>query len=162
MSPVPSSLATPPPLPRRRSPRRTAAVVAALGLLTFGVAAWLSPYEADGRPRVSGTHRQLGLPPCQFESLFSVPCPSCGMTTSLALLMDGDLGAAWRANWAGVVLAAMAAAAVAWLLTIALAGIDPGRWSVEWTVERLALGGAAVAAVRYVGVALGWLLSGPG
>jgi ABC-type Mn2+/Zn2+ transport system permease subunit len=56
----------------------------------------------------------------------------------------------------------MAAAAVAWLLTIALAGIDPGRWSVEWTVERLALGGAAVAAVRYVGVALGWLLSGPG
>lgn len=84
------------------------------------------------------------------------------MTTSLALLMDGDLGAAWRANWAGVVLAAMAAAAVAWLLTIALVGIDPGRWSVEWTVERLALGGAAVAAVRYVGVALGWLLSGPG
>jgi len=84
------------------------------------------------------------------------------MTTSLALLMDGDLGAAWQANWAGVVLAAMAAVAVAWLLAIALAGIDPGRWSVEWTVERLALGGATVAAVRYVGVALGWLLSGPG
>ena len=84
------------------------------------------------------------------------------MTTSLALLMDGDLGAAWRANWAGVVLAAMAAVAVAWLLAIAITGIDPGRWSVEWTVERLALGGAAVAAVRYVGVALGWLLSGPG
>jgi hypothetical protein len=84
------------------------------------------------------------------------------MTTSLALLMDGDLGAAWRANWAGVVLAAMAAAAVAWLLVIAIAGIDPGHWSVEWTVERLALGGAAVAGVRYVGVALGWLFSGPG
>lgn len=75
--------------------------------------------------------------------------------------MDGDLGAAWWANWAGVVVAAMAAAAVAWLLVIAIAGIDPGHWSVEWTVERLALGGAAVAGVRYVGVALGWLLSGP-
>jgi Protein of unknown function (DUF2752) len=160
VSPVSSSPATPPPLPRHRSPRRAAAVVAAIGLSTFVVAAWLSPYEADGRPRVSGTHRQLGLPPCQFESLFHAPCPSCGMTTSLALLMDGDLAAAWRANWAGVVVAAMAAVAVAWLLTIALAGIDPGRWSVEWTVERLALGGAAVAAVRYVAVALGWLLSG--
>lgn len=76
--------------------------------------------------------------------------------------MDGDPVAAWRANWAGVVLAAMAAAAVAWLLTIAITGIDPGRWSVEWTVERLALGGAAVAGVRYVGVALGWVFSGPG
>ena len=82
------------------------------------------------------------------------------MTTSLALLMDGELNAAWRANWAGVVLAAMAASAVTWLLVIALAGIDPGRWSVAWTVERLAMGGVAVAGVRYVGVAVGWWFGG--
>ena len=80
------------------------------------------------------------------------------MTTSLALVMDGDLRAAWRVNWAGVILAAMAAVAVVWLLAIALAGIDPGRWSVERTVEWLAMGGVSVAVVRYVGLGIGWFV----
>jgi len=158
---VPDLPAPLPPLPCHRSPRRAAAVVAALGLGAFVVAAWLSPYEADGRPRASGTHRQLGLPPCQFQTMFHLPCPACGMTTSLALVMDGDLPAAWRVNWAGVILAAMAAVAVVWLLAIALAGIDPGRWSVERTVEWLAMGGVSVAVVRYVGLGIGWLFNGP-
>jgi len=155
VAPVPT-----PPIPRRRSPRRAAGVVAALGLFTFVVAAWLSPYDADGRPRASGTHRQLGLPPCRFQTMFQVPCPACGMTTSLALLMDGDLPAAWGVNWAGVIVAAMAAVAVVWLGVIALAGIDPGRWSPERTVEWLAMGGVSVAVVRYVGLGVGWFCGG--
>jgi hypothetical protein len=38
------------------------------------------------RPSVDGvgTHRQLGLPPCAFLHFTSVPCPSCGLTTSVA------------------------------------------------------------------------------
>lgn len=150
----------PPALPRsapcRHDQRRAAAIVAALGLGAFAVAAWLLPYEADGRPRTSGTHRQLGLPECGFRTMFDVPCPSCGMTTSVALLVRGDLAAAWRANWAGVVFAAPAAVAVAWLLAIALAGIDAGRWSAARTVEWLAVWGATVAVARYAGVAVWW------
>jgi hypothetical protein len=38
------------------------------------------------RPSVDGvgTHRQLGLPPCAFLHFTGVPCPSCGLTTSVA------------------------------------------------------------------------------
>jgi hypothetical protein len=31
-----------------------------------------------------GTHEQLGLPPCAFLYLTSIPCPGCGLTTSFA------------------------------------------------------------------------------
>jgi hypothetical protein len=31
-----------------------------------------------------GTHRQLGLPPCAFLHFTGFPCPSCGLTTSVA------------------------------------------------------------------------------
>jgi hypothetical protein len=36
--------------------------------------------SADG----VGTHRQLGLPPCAFLHFTGIPCPSCGLTTSVA------------------------------------------------------------------------------
>src|SRR5215467_13894008 len=31
-----------------------------------------------------GTHQQLGLPPCAFLHFTGIPCPSCGLTTSVA------------------------------------------------------------------------------
>src|SRR4051812_44857622 len=76
-----------------------------LGLVTvFGVAFWLNPYQEDGTPRTQATHRQLGMPPCNFLVLTGKPCPSCGMTTSFALLVRGDVGASLRANWAGTLI----------------------------------------------------------
>ncbi|MCI0389516.1 MAG: DUF2752 domain-containing protein, partial [Acidobacteria bacterium] len=38
------------------------------------------------RPSVDGvgTHRQLWLPPCAFLHFTGIPCPSCGLTTSVA------------------------------------------------------------------------------
>src|SRR5262249_58677244 len=57
----------------------------------FAIALRLNPYGTDGRPLRMETHRQLGLPPCTFYLMTGLPCPSCGMTTSFAFLVRGDL-----------------------------------------------------------------------
>ncbi len=37
-----------------------------------------------------GTHRQLGFPACGFLTVTGYPCPSCGVTTALALSISGE------------------------------------------------------------------------
>jgi len=88
-----------------------------LGLVgVFALAAWIEPYDRQGRPRQRETHRQLGLPPCTFLEITGLPCPSCGMTTSFALLVRGDLGNSLRANAVGTALAVFCAALIPWSL----------------------------------------------
>jgi hypothetical protein len=99
----------PPGFPLRRRGRALLSVVS-LGLIAgFCLAATLQP-----DPRGFGTHRQLGLPPCTVRLLFGIPCPSCGMTTSFAHLMRGQLPEAFRANAAGLLLGLVCAALVPW------------------------------------------------
>jgi hypothetical protein len=88
----------------------------------FGVAGWVDPYDADGRPLRMATHRQLGLPPCTFYALTGLPCPSCGMTTSFALLVRGDVRNSLAANAVGTLLAVFCLALVPWALACALRG----------------------------------------
>ena len=45
------------------------------------------------------------MPPCNFKTWTGKPCPSCGMTTSFALLIRGDVANSLRANWVGTLLA---------------------------------------------------------
>lgn len=102
---------------------RLSLLLVAAGLAgVFAVAFWLNPYGPDGTPRVRGTHQQLGLPPCNFMALSGKPCPSCGMTTSFALLVRGDVEASLRANWAGTILALVWAVTLVWALASAVWG----------------------------------------
>ncbi len=95
------------PLDRRG---RALLSVLSLGLIAgFCLAATLQP-----DPRGYGTHRQLGLPPCTVRLLFGIPCPSCGMTTSFASLMRGQLDQSFRANPAGLLLGLACAALIPW------------------------------------------------
>ncbi len=68
-------------------------------------------------PSGHGTHTQLGLPPCGFLTMTGYPCPGCGLTTSFAHLIRGEVGNAARANVFGVGLFAatvLMAAVSAW------------------------------------------------
>ena len=59
-----------------------------------------------------GTHTQLGLAPCGFESATGLPCATCGMTTSFALAANGRLIDAFHVQPFGALLAVLSAVAV--------------------------------------------------
>jgi len=116
-------------------------LLVAIGLIgLFVIAGRVSPYDDAGRPLTFGTHMRLGMPPCEFYVMSGKPCPSCGMTTSFALLMRGDIGASLRANAVGTLLAGFFGAMVPWCLLVALRG----RYLWVQSIERASLwvGGA--------------------
>src|SRR5262245_44275259 len=111
---------------------RIALVAIAAGLVALFVVAYrLNPYGSDGLPLALGTHRQLGLPECNFRRLTGLPCPSCGMTTSFALLMHGDWAASLRANAVGTLLAVFLLALIPWSAVAAARGRWPGIRRLE-------------------------------
>lgn len=129
-------------VPLTRTARLGLAAAAAFLLVGFATAAWLRP-----DPSGLGTHRQLGLSACSAKTLFGVPCPSCGLTTSLSHVMHGQLADAWRVQPVGVFIAAASAIA---LLVCGEAAIG-GRWRLP--IGPLALAVAAVWTINVVAIA---------
>jgi hypothetical protein len=97
-------------------------VVAALLSLVFFIATQVRPFEDDGKPMQQGSHQSIGLPACNFKVWTGMPCPSCGMTTSFAHLVRGNVWYSLRANWVGTGLALFCAALVPWAIASALRG----------------------------------------
>jgi hypothetical protein len=94
------------------------------------LAARLSP-----DPRGLGTHQRLGLPPCSFLQLTGWRCPSCGMTTSWAHLVRGQIVASVRSNAGGTLLGLTCLVLAPWALVSGLRG----RWLGKPLGERAAL-----------------------
>jgi Protein of unknown function (DUF2752) len=104
-----------------------------LGLVVVFVIAWrLNPYNDDGSATTMATHQQLGLPPCSFYDQTRIPCPACGMTTSFALLVRGDVIHSLGANWVGTLLAVFCLAFIPW----AALGIVRGRTLFVRSLEK--------------------------
>ena len=99
---------------------RWIAIALAMGLSGLIAVAAVLPPRAQGL----GTHQQLGLPPCSVRVMFGQPCPSCGMTTSWANLVRGNVGNALRANVGGMLLGVLAMAGIPYF---AVSGVR-GRW----------------------------------
>jgi hypothetical protein len=81
------------------------------------VAATLEP-----DPSGIGSHRKLGLEPCQFERNTGLPCIACGMTTSFAHFVRGQVLASVYVQPMGMALAVLAAVAFWTALYIAVTG----------------------------------------
>ncbi len=130
----------------------------ALGLAAvFAVAFCLDPYRGDGSARRMETHRQLGLPPCTFFAVTGIPCPACGMTTSFALLVRGDVGNSLRANAVGTLLALFGLALIPWCLFAALTGRTPFVRSLERSTSVVVLVFLGLMLLRWaVVLGTGW------
>jgi hypothetical protein len=136
---------------------RGALVGIAVGLaLVFGIARWLDPYD-NGKPRRLETHLQLGLPPCNFRMMTGLPCPSCGMTTSFAFLVRGDLGNSLRANAVGTLLALFSLAFIPWSLISAVRGQTLFLVSLERALTWVVIVFLTLMLIRWIIVlGLGW------
>lgn len=89
----------------------------------------------DPNPRGVGTHRQLGLPPCSFKVLVGIRCPACGMTTSWAHMVRGQVLRSFAANTGGALLAILSLTVGPWALASGLRG----NWLWRSPTENLAL-----------------------
>ncbi len=130
----------------RRRPSTRLGRVARIGLLAvagglvavFVMAFRIHPYGEDGTPLTMSTHTQLGLAPCNFVALTGKPCPSCGMTTSFALLVRGDVSASVRANWVGSLICVLWAGTLVWAAASGVRGrplfVPPGRGELVFTL----------------------------
>ena len=134
--------------PRRTTPAtlpltgRLLALGVALACLTvLCVAAYVEPH-----PSGVGSHAaSLHLKPCHFLQTTRLPCPGCGMTTSFAWFVRGNLLASVYVQPMGAALAALAGGTVWAGFYVALTGrpvyrlfrLVPGRYYV---MPLLALG----------------------
>lgn len=142
----------PPPVPieaerpRGNRRRRRLTIWVRLGLVlialmlvgVFRIAVRLDPYEGE-KVWLEETHTQLGLPRCTFKSLTGLPCPSCGMSTSFAWLIRGNVWNSLRANQVGTLLAVAALLFIPWGLACAGSGRLLAIRNWEWWLIRLVL-----------------------
>lgn len=110
----------------------------------LGLARWLDPDR-----RGYGTHEQLGLPPCAFRAITGIPCPSCGMTTSFAYVVRGQIWTAILTNPGGCLLALGAAGLIPWCIASAVAGRTIGIRSPERAAVGIVLVVVALSAVSW-------------
>ncbi|QDT94051.1 hypothetical protein Pan161_57430 [Gimesia algae] len=75
----------------------------------FGVATQMTP-DSGG----SGTRQKPVFAPCIIKTRFSIPCPSCGMTTSFTHFVRGQIRQSAEANTSGLVLAVVCLVMIPW------------------------------------------------
>src|SRR5688572_19022952 len=84
----------------RLGARLFAAAIAIACLTVLLIAVRLSP-----SPTGMATHTTMGFSECEFLRRTGLPCPTCGMTTSFAWFVRGNVAASFFVQPMGFVLA---------------------------------------------------------
>jgi hypothetical protein len=142
--------------PMSRSTRMWLVVTACILATVLGIACWINPVDAQGRPMTQGSHQQLGMPPCTLYKISGGwPCPGCGLTTSFSHFMHGNIWASLHANPLGTLMVTLCCMLVPWFLLSALLGRRLGIWDYsEWSCRLTVL--MVVLLLVQWGVRLGW------
>jgi hypothetical protein len=133
--------------------RRGSAHWVLLGIAAGGWAALaLGRFHLVPDPSGVGTHEQLGLPPCLPMRLFGIPCPGCGLTTSVTWLARGAPLESLAAQPLGFAIGLAALGGLPWALWRHVRGRDQGQdWNrlARRRAFWLALGGLVAGAWLY-------------
>lgn len=125
-----------------RSEKRMLLATGVFLLSLLVVARFLTPSKTG-----IGTHQGLGLPACQFRTIFGVDCPSCGMTTSWAHLTRLDIVSSLQANPGGMLLGVFSFVMAVWMLL----SVWKGSWWPIWCQTKWVLGsGLGIIAVTLI------------
>jgi uncharacterized protein DUF2752 len=132
-------------------PRRGPTHYALLALAASGVVLLLVlRLFVTPSPSGHGTHEQLGLPPCYPMARWGIPCPGCGVTTSLALAAHGELRKAFFNQPAGFALAVCMVAFALWAVWAQVRGRDLARDAKCVTTKPFLIAAAAVLAAAWI------------
>jgi len=104
----------------------------------------------DPDPRGFGTHEKLGLPACRPMEWWGVPCPGCGVTTSMALIAHGRPWDSFANQPFGFAFALVCVAFAAWAFVQALRGRDLSKAVVDLRVGRLVLALVVLMAAAWI------------
>ena len=102
-----------------------------------------------------GTHTQLGLAPCGVLTMTGYPCPGCGLTTSFAHLMHGNVLEAIAANPTGVMLCLLTCLALPLLLAACFRAAPVVVTLERFYIDRLTIFVALAAIITWIGKLLG-------
>jgi len=113
----------------------------------LGVGLKLTPNSSG-----TGTHRQLGFPPCGMLQMTGIPCPTCGCTTAVSYLAHGNLVASFLTQPFGFAVGLLAAILVPLTLVGAITGEwrGPSMWVLGWHWRYWTYGGLAVLLLAWV------------
>jgi Protein of unknown function (DUF2752) len=160
-SPDPAIQAPPPELPlappvmaiprtpaqRRLEVRIWSAFVFVLCAGMLGIGLWLTP-----KPAGTGSHEELGLPPCSFLATTGYPCPTCGCTTAVANFSHGHVLRSFLTQPFGFAVALVAFV----LLPLTLWGFVSGSWKgpsmfwLSWHWRTWVFAGLAILLLGWV------------
>ncbi|HVT81889.1 MAG TPA: DUF2752 domain-containing protein [Phycisphaerae bacterium] len=137
----------PTPAQKRLEVRIWCALTFALCITMLGIGFWLSPKSAG-----TGSHEELGLPPCGFLATTGYPCPTCGCTTAVSNFSHGYLLRSFLTQPFGFAVALLAAVLVPLTLWGAVTGTwkGPSMFWLGWHWQYWVYGGLAL-------LALGWI-----
>jgi hypothetical protein len=121
------------------------------GFMVFGLL--VPPAEAG-----YGTHEKLGLPPCTLMAVTGVPCPGCGVTTSVAMASRGRFVDAFRNQPFGLLVAALGVISIPWAVWGHATGRDLWRDFLRLATKPVVL--SFVAALLAAWVYKLWLVLG--
>jgi hypothetical protein len=95
-----------------------------------------------------GTHEQLGLPDCLMMEVTGVPCPGCGVTTSVTLFVHGRFLDSFLTQPFGLIVVVLIPLFVVWSLWGHARGADlyenlTSKSAKRWIVPGVIAMGAA-------------------